>query len=151
MTTPSKPNRVQALKQTVFVATVIGISTFLQIYWAVGQLRSSMSSSCLDCNFSSDAVKISLITGTFLAVAFFIFRSIKYIYLKIGLEFVLLSAVWLFWNYSIFVERESAWSTYLFSNSFVTDPLNPAFAVRVYGGSGQSTQASAELQPYRRV
>lgn len=31
------------------------------------------------------------------------------------IEFILLVALWLFWNYTIFVERESSWSTYLFN------------------------------------
>ncbi|WP_225877620.1 hypothetical protein [Flavobacterium muglaense] len=31
------------------------------------------------------------------------------------MEFLVLASVWMFWDYTIFVERESSWSTYLFN------------------------------------
>ncbi|MDR6372006.1 hypothetical protein J2795_004540 [Chryseobacterium bernardetii] len=58
---------------------------------------------------------MSVITGIFLSVIFCLFSFIKRILIKIGIEFILLIFVWLFWNYSIFVDRESSWSTYDFN------------------------------------
>lgn len=91
------------------------MATFVQLYWAMGKLSDNTSSSCLECSFFEDAFLMSLLTGFFFSILFSIFSLLKNIYLKATIEFILLAAVWLFWNYTIFVERESSWSTYLFN------------------------------------
>ena len=115
MTKPIKFKLFKMLKQILFVTVVIFVATFLQIYWTIGEFSDKMSSSCLDCSFFDDAFMISLITSVFMSILFSILYSIKNKYIKIAIEFILLVSVWLFWNYTIFVERESSWSTYLFN------------------------------------
>ena len=115
MTKPTKLKLFKTLKQILFVTVVIFLATFLQIYWAMGEFSDRMSSSCLDCSFFYDAFMMSLITSVFMSILFSILYSIKNKYIKIAFEFTLLVSVWLYWNYTIFVERESSWSTYLFN------------------------------------
>ncbi|MFP3593644.1 hypothetical protein [Chryseobacterium sp. SIMBA_038] len=50
-----------------------------------------------------------------------------------AIEFILLVTLWLFWNYSIFVEREYSWSTYLFKEEIYITILQSIFPVIVLG------------------
>lgn len=111
----TQTNFFKFLKKIVIIGSVIFVATFLQAYWAMGEFSDRMSSGCLDCSFSYDVFMISLMTSIFLSILFLILHSIKNKYLKIAIEFVLLISVWFFWNYTIFVDRESSWSTYLFN------------------------------------
>lgn len=106
---------LKTLKRILLVAVVIFIATFLQIYWAMGKFSDTISSGCLNCSFFYDAFMMSLITSVFMSILFFILSSIKNKYINIAIEFTLLVSIWLYWNYTIFVERESSWSTYLFN------------------------------------
>jgi len=115
MTKLFKSKLAKMLKRISFVLIIVFLSTFLQIYWAMGILSDRMSSGCLDCSFFDDTFMISLITSFFLTILFQLILFIKNIYIKISFEFLILVSVWIFWDYTIFVERESSWSTYLFN------------------------------------
>lgn len=104
------------LKRFSFLLIMIFIITFFQIYWSMGTLSDHMSSGCPDCSFFEDAVFMALIAGIFLSVVFSLLFFIKKIFLKACIEFLVLIFVWLFWNYSLFVDRESSWSTYDFNS-----------------------------------
>lgn len=105
---------VNFLKQVSIVGAIIFAATFLQFYWAMGELSERMSSACLDCWFVEDAFFMSLITSIFLALIFRLLLSKLNFVFKMIIQFLLLISIWSFWNYNIFVERESSWSTYLF-------------------------------------
>ncbi|AZA53664.1 hypothetical protein EG348_11880 [Chryseobacterium sp. G0201] len=99
----------------------------------MGRLSDNTSSSCLECSFFEDAFFISLMTAFFLSILFSIFSLLKNLYLKMVIEFILLAAVWLFWNYTIFVERESSWSTYLFNEEIHYTISQSLFPVIILG------------------
>ena len=71
-----------------------------------------MSSACMSCSFFEDAFMMSLITATFGALVFIGLFRIKNIYIVNCVAAVLLMSFWFFSDYSVFVERESSWSTY---------------------------------------
>lgn len=110
-----KSKIISFLKKNGIAFFILFTATFLQTYWAVGRLSDNTSSSCLECSFFEDAFFISLLTAFFLSILFSIFSLLKNLFLKMVIKFIILAAVWLFWNYTIFVERESSWSTYLFN------------------------------------
>lgn len=112
----SKPHRFYSfLKRLSINAVLISAVAFVQFYWSMGTFSDRMSSGCLECWFVEDVLFMSMITGIFLSVIFSLFSFIKKVLVKMSIEFLLLSFVWLFWNYSIFVDRESSWSTYEFN------------------------------------
>jgi|GEM_PF-437595 len=112
----SRPNRFYSvLKRMAINAFLISVITFVQFYWSMGSFSDHISSGYLECLFAEDALFMSVITGIFLSVIFSLFSFVKRMLIKIGIEFILLVFVWLFWNYSIFVDRESSWSTYDFN------------------------------------
>lgn len=115
----NKSKIINYLKQTLFVCTILFISTFLQIYWSMGEYSDEISSGCLDCSFVSDSYFISLITSLLLTIFFHFVFLLKNKYFKLLLQFLLLNSVWLFWNYSIFVERVSSWSTFLLNEEII--------------------------------
>ena len=115
------PNKIiRVLRQTLFIALVFFASTFMEIYWSMGKFSERMSSGCLDCSFIEDVYLISLLTSTFLTIVFLLLSLIKKIYLKSTIELIFLLSIWGFWNYSIFVDRESSWSTYTFEEEFLS-------------------------------
>ena len=106
---------VRFLRQILLVVAIIFVASFLQFYWSMGHLSERMSSSCLECWFVEDAFNMSLITAILLAIIFWFLKKIKSNILKMIIQFLLLITIWSFWDYSIFVDRESSWSTYLFN------------------------------------
>lgn len=110
-----KKSILKLLNSTAFIAITLFAFTFIQIYWSMGKLSDQTSSSCLDCSFVYDAFFISLSSTIILTILFLLIRRIKKNRYKIAIEFVLLNIFWFFWNYSIFVDRESSWSTYSFN------------------------------------
>ncbi|MPT32325.1 MAG: hypothetical protein E2600_11810 [Chryseobacterium sp.] len=114
------------LKKFSFYFLVIFAGTYLQVYWAMGYLSDKLSSSCLDCSFALDTLFVSLFSAVFLSLFFMLISRIKNLYLKLILEFLLLSFWWFFIDYSDFVERESSWSTYLFEEE-IHATLNQGF------------------------
>ena len=111
----TKNKLIRFLKCFLFVSVVIFASTFLQFYWSMGQFSERMSSSCMECWFVEDAFYMSILTGVFLAIIFNSLVFIKNKFVQIGIQFLFLISIWYFWDYTIFVERESSWSTYLFN------------------------------------
>lgn len=109
-----KPKIVSFFKKLIIIAFQLFIFTFIEIYWAMGSLSERISSGNPDSHFFDDAYLISVFTTVFLTIVFLLFTFIKNKYLKITIELISLISVWFFWNYSIFVDRESSWSTYLF-------------------------------------
>ncbi|GAA6765812.1 hypothetical protein AAFH68_17500 [Flavobacterium sp. CGRL1] len=85
----------------------------------MGSLSERISSGNPDSHFFDDAYLISIFTTVFLTIVFLLFAFIKNKYLKITIELISLISVWFFWNYSIFVDRESSWSTYLFKEELL--------------------------------
>ena len=106
---------IKTLQRLLLVAVIIFFATFFQIYWAMGTLSSKVSSGCVDCSFFFDACILSLLTSFFIPLLFQVFFFMKNKFIKIPIEFLVLASVWMFWDYTIFVERESSWSTYLFN------------------------------------
>lgn len=121
------------LKRLSINAVLISAVTFVQFYWSMGTFSDRMSSGCLECWFVEDALFMSMITGIFLSVIFSLFSFIKKVLVKMSIEFLLLSFVWLFWNYSIFVDRESSWSTYEF-NTEIQYTLSLSFLPVIFLG-----------------
>lgn len=115
----SQNKTVQVLKKTLFIALVFFASTFIEIYWSMGKFSEKMSSGCIDCSFIEDVYLISLLTSVFLTIAFLLLSLIKKTYLKSTIQLILLLSIWGFWNYSIFIDRESSWSTYTFKEEFL--------------------------------
>lgn len=111
----NKDKMVNFLKQVSFVGAIIFAATFLQFYWAMGELSERMSSACLDCWFVEDAFFMSLITSVFLALIFRLLLSKLNLVFRVIIQLLLLISIWFYWDYTIFVERESSWSTYLFN------------------------------------
>lgn len=109
-----KTKIVSFTKNLITIAVLIFVSTFIEIYWSMNSLSEKMSSGNPDSHFFDDAYLISVFTTIILTIIFLLFRFIKKAYLKITIELICLILVWFFWNYTIFVDRESSWSTYLF-------------------------------------
>ncbi|AZA82595.1 hypothetical protein C1637_24980 [Chryseobacterium lactis] len=86
--------------------------TLVEIYWSMGALSNQISSGCMTCSFLEDALMMAFFTGIFLSVVFALLYKVKKFFIKAIIEFLLLVILWFFWNYSIFVDRESSWSTY---------------------------------------
>ncbi|RKE88292.1 hypothetical protein BXY58_1438 [Epilithonimonas arachidiradicis] len=109
------------LKNSTFYFLVIFAGTFLQVYWAMGFLSDNTSSHCLECSFFEDIFLYSILTGILLSLIFSFISKINNRFLKIAAELFFTTATWFFWNYEIFVDRESSWSTYLLTEElFVT-------------------------------
>ncbi|OMQ12704.1 hypothetical protein BXU01_07515 [[Flexibacter] sp. ATCC 35103] len=102
------------LKKYILVGLLLFTSTFLEIYWSVGKFSKNISSGCLDCTFSEDVFLMSLFTTIFLTFLFLALSLIKNMHLKRTIEILILILAWLFWNHTVFVDRESSWSTYTF-------------------------------------
>lgn len=83
-------------------------ATFLELYWSIGQLSDHTSSSCLECSFFEDAFLMALMSGIFLTLLFSLFSLIKNLFIKAAASFIIMASVWFFWNYTLFVERESS-------------------------------------------
>jgi hypothetical protein len=110
---------IQLLKKFSSIGLLIFTTTLLEIFWAMRKFSNSPSSSCLDCSFSEDAFLVSLITAFFLTIVFLALSFIKNNYLKLIIQLIVLISIWFFWNYTVFVERESSWSTYLFKEELL--------------------------------
>lgn len=102
------------IKKPLIIAVLFFVFTFLEIYWAMGSFSDKPSSACLDCSFFDDVYLMTLFSTVFLSIVFLALSFIKNSYLKFFLQLLILVLVWFFWNYTLFVDRESAWSTYLF-------------------------------------
>lgn len=107
------------LKKPLSIGLIFFISTFLEIYWAVGEFSGRMSSGNPDASFFDDAYLMSLFTTIFLTIVFLFLAFIKNVYLKVTIQLLFLISVWFFWNYTIFVDRESSWSTYTFNEELL--------------------------------
>jgi hypothetical protein len=114
-----KPQIVSFFKKLIIIAFLLFIFTLIEIYWAMGSLSERISSGNPDSHFFDDAYLLSVFTTVFLTIVFLFFAFIKNKYLKITIELISLISVWFFWNYSIFVDRESSWSTYLFKEEIL--------------------------------
>lgn len=114
-----KPQIVSFFKKLIIIAFLLFIFTLIEIYWAMGSLSERISSGNPDSHFFDDAYLLSVFTTVFLTIVFLFFAFIKNKYLKITIELISLISVWFFWNYSIFVDRESSWSTYLFKEELL--------------------------------
>lgn len=95
-----------------FCFLTIFVSSLIQFYWAVGQFADQMSSACMTCSFFEDAIMMSLMISIFCATLFFFIFKLNNIYFKNCFAAVLLMTLWYYFDYSIFVERVSSWSTY---------------------------------------
>ncbi|MDR2235577.1 MAG: hypothetical protein LBE92_05600 [Chryseobacterium sp.] len=121
------------LKKLSLGILIISGITFLEIFWSMGKLSDQMSSGCLECSFTEDALFISLITGVFLSAVFALFAFIRNLIVRMITELIILLIVWLFFNYSIFVERESSWSTYSFNEELYYTLTLSVFPVIITG------------------
>lgn len=106
-------------KKPILIGALLFISTMIEIYWSMGNFSEQMSSGNPDASFFDDAYLMSLFTTVFLVFLFLLLSLIKNNYLKITLQLLLLVLVWFFWNYTIFVDRESSWSTYTFKEELL--------------------------------
>ncbi|MDV7697805.1 hypothetical protein N6B72_12815 [Chryseobacterium soli] len=111
---PSIQSISKWLKRSLLTLVILFPATFMELYWSMGQLSDHTSSSCLECSFFEDAFLIALMTGIFLTLLFSLLSLIKNLFIKAATSFIIIASVWFFWNYTLFVERESSWSTYLF-------------------------------------
>ena len=114
-----KLKTISFLKKLIAVALLTFIFTFVEIYWSMQSLSEQISSGNPDSHFFNDAYFISVFTTVFLTIIFILLAFIKRIYLKITAQLLIIISTWFFWNYSIFVDRESSWSTYLFKEEIM--------------------------------
>lgn len=114
-----KTKIITFLKKLSLITLLIFGTTFIEMYWSMGSLSERMSSGNPDSHFFDDAYLISVFTTVILTFVFMLFTFIKNIYFKIAIELICLICTWYFWNYSIFVDRESSWSTYLFKEELL--------------------------------
>lgn len=119
------------LKKYILVGLLLFTSTFLEIYWSVGKFSKNISSGCLDCTFSEDVFLMSLFTTIFLTFLFLALSLIKNMHLKRTIEILILILMWFFWNYTVFVDRESSWSTYNFREELLYTLCNSILPVLV--------------------
>jgi hypothetical protein len=110
----NKERMIKLLTNTARTAILLWICTITQIYWSMGILTDNTSSGCLNCSFFHDAFFISLFSTLILTILFLPLDRIKKNSFNITAKWILLMAVWFFWDYTIFVDRESSWSTYDF-------------------------------------
>lgn len=110
---------IQHLKKSLSIGLLIFITTILEIYWSVGNFSDRMSSGNPDASFFDDAYLMSLFTTIFLTFLFLLVSLLKNRFLKIAIELILFILVWFFWNYTVFVDRESSWSTYTFNEELL--------------------------------
>ncbi|MFP3598795.1 hypothetical protein [Chryseobacterium sp. SIMBA_029] len=111
---PSIQSISRWLKRSLITLLILFTATFMELYWSMGQLSDYTSSNCLECSFFEDAFVIALMSGVFLTLLFSLLSLIKNLFIKASASFIMMASVWFFWNYSLFVERESSWSTYVF-------------------------------------
>lgn len=111
---PSIQSISRWLKRSLLTLVILFPATLLELYWSMGQLSDHTSSSCLECSFFEDAFVIALMSGILLTFLFSLLSLIKNLFIKASASFIMMTSVWFFWNYTLFVERESSWSTYLF-------------------------------------
>lgn len=110
---PLKPHRFLLLAKKLSISiAIICVVTMLQFYWSMGELSDRMSSGCMSCSFFEDAIFMSFFTGILLSVVFSLLGFIQKIAIRAVIEFLSLIFLWGLWNHSIFVDRESSWSTY---------------------------------------
>ena len=102
-------------KKRIFInICIVFLFTFLQFYLSMRKLSNNISSGCLDCSFFEDIFVISIFSCFFLIILFYSFTVIKQKIRRITLQYIFLILIWFFFNYTVFVDRESSWSTYLF-------------------------------------
>lgn len=114
-----KPKILSFLKKLITIAFLLFVFTFVEIYWSMQSLSERISSGNPDSHFFDDAYLISVFTTVFLTIIFMFLAFIKKIPLKITAQLLIIISTWFFWNYSIFVDRESSWSTYLFKEEIM--------------------------------
>jgi len=107
------------IKKPLIIAVLFFFFTLIEIYWAMGTFSDKPSSACLDCSFFDDAYLMTLFSTVFLSIVFLALSFIKNSTLKVILQLLILISAWFFWNYIIFVDRESSWSTYLFKEEIM--------------------------------
>ncbi|OXA99702.1 hypothetical protein B0A75_11080 [Flavobacterium oncorhynchi] len=107
------------LKKLITIAFLLFVFTFVEIYWSMQSLSERISNGNPDSHFFDDAYLISVFTTVFLIIIFMFLAFIKKIHLKITAQLLIIISTWFFWNYSIFVDRESSWSTYLFKEELM--------------------------------
>lgn len=103
-----------AIKIPLITGIIIFIFTMSEIYFSIGRLSNSLSADCTNCLFIEDALFFSLITSLLSMLLFNILQRLKHEKIRLLIGFIFLNLIWLYWNYVIFVDRESAWSTYSF-------------------------------------
>lgn len=104
----------ERIKSPLITGIIIFIFTVVEIYFSMGNLSNSLSAACIKCSFMEDAFLFSFITSIFSVLVFSILKRLNHKKISLFIEFVFLNLIWLYWNYVIFVDRESAWRTYLF-------------------------------------
>lgn len=114
-----KPKILSFLKKLITIAFLLFVFTFVEIYWSMQSLSERISSGNPDSHFFDDTYLISVFTTVFLTIIFMFLAFIKKIHLKITAQLLIIISTWFFWNYSIFVDRESSWSTYLFKEEIM--------------------------------
>ncbi len=130
----SRPHRFYTfLKKFSFSLIIISIMTCVQIYWSMGALSDHISSGCMECSFFEDVIYMAVIAGILFSVFFCLLFFMKKVFLKACIEFLLLIFVCLFVNYSLFVDRESSWSTYDFNSELHYTVLSSFFPVILLG------------------
>lgn len=109
---------IRVLKKTLFIGLILFTITFIEFCWSIGDFSERISRGFLDCSFIESVYLMSLLTAVFLTIVFLLLSLIKKIYLKSAIKLILLISIWVFWNYTVFVDGESSWSTYAFKEEF---------------------------------
>lgn len=125
---------MKKFKQLSKVFAVFFAGTFLQIFWAMWDLRNHMSSACMSCSFGEEAVFSSLMFGFFLTVLFFFLNFIKTNWLKNSLQFCTIAMFWFAENWDTFITRESSWSTYTRDEEMTVTLISSFFPIVILGG-----------------
>lgn len=115
----SQNTTIRLLKKRLFIGLILFTITVIEFCWSMGDFSERISRGGLDCSFIESVYLMSLLTAVFLTIVFLLLSLIKKVYLKSAFKLILLISIWAFWNYTVFIDSESSWSTSAFKEEFL--------------------------------
>ena len=112
--------RRKLLKYILFLIAIF-VTDVVFLFLSMKDYNGGMSSSCLECSLGEDIfvfllVKIGVL-GVLLTLLFRVVKRSVYLY---GLILIFLLSTLYYINYTLFVDRVAAWSTYSFEETWIT-------------------------------
>ena len=112
--------RQKLLKYILFLIAIF-VTDVIFLFLSMKDYKGVMSSSCLECSLGEDIfvfllIKIGVL-GVLLTLLFRVVKRSVYLY---GLILLFLLSTLYYINYTLFVDRVAAWSTYSFEETWIT-------------------------------